>query len=409
MNSQLVKGAAVTGKQFQDLGQSVNQGYMQGRDPNALANAQYEAKMERRNNEAKIDSYMNNLPADFDVSQIPDKYRDKISSFLTAGKQAYADEAMNINEYESGSDEYIAAVSKMNSVKNSFKNLKNQFDMFGANKKEVAESMLEGLYSKGNNTGEMSLLTSVYTDELDIEIGEDGNIGFMTEEGVTNFGDLPDYFNKDYASGDAIMKMSNQIYKAGIPLNSATRMMYENNLYNMIEKGGVATLKSLARDDFFNRGGIPDITDEELNDPMQRDAVEKKIVDFYMGVLNTQASNGAAAKKNSTGGSGGSKKTVAQKKAESKMKSLSTHWNADVTTETDFTMLNRYMPASYKIQADDGKIHILKSAGDKYQVEATLDPTDPNSIFDIYRYAGIDNAYWPNANEEDIIEEDEFQ
>jgi hypothetical protein len=80
------------------------------------------------------------------------KYRDKISQFLTAGKQAYADEAMNINEYESGSDEYIAAVSKMNSVKNSFKNLKNQFDMFGANKKEVAESMLEGLYSKGNNT-----------------------------------------------------------------------------------------------------------------------------------------------------------------------------------------------------------------------------------------------------------------
>jgi len=296
MNSQLVKGAALVNKQFQDHGKAFNQGLMQGRDPNAIANAEYEAKMERRNNEAKIDSYMNSLPADFDVSQIPGKYRDKISSFLTAGKQAYADEAMNIGEYESGSDEYIAAVSKMNSVKNSFKNLKNQFDMFGANKKEVAESMLEGLYSKGNNTGEMSLLTSVYTDELDIEIGEDGNIGFLTEEGVTNFGDLPDYFNKDYASGDAIMKMSNQIYKAGIPLNSATRMMYENNLYNMIEKGGVATLKSLARDDFFNRGGIPGITDEELNDPMQRDDVEKKIVDYFMGVMDIQAKSGVKYK-----------------------------------------------------------------------------------------------------------------
>ena len=303
MNSQLVRGAAITGKKFQDHGKAFNEGLMKGRDPNALANAELQAKQQRRANESKIDAYMNNLPADFDVSQIPGKYRDKISSFLTAGKQAYADEAMNINEYESGSDEYIAAVAKMNSVKNSFKNLKNQFDMFGANKKEVAESMLEGLYSKGNDTNEMSLLTSVYTDELDIEIGEDGNIGFMTEEGITNFGDLPDYFNKDYASGDAIMKMSNQIYKAGIPLNSATKMMYENSLYNMIEKGGVATLKSLARDDFFNRGGIPGITDEELNDPMQRDAVEKKIVDHFMGVMNTQASNGAAAKKNSTGGS----------------------------------------------------------------------------------------------------------
>ena len=250
MNSQLVRGAAITGKKFQDHGKAFNEGLMKGRDPNALANAELQAKQQRR-----------------------------------------------------ASDEYIAAVAKMNSVKNSFKNLKNQFDMFGANKKEVAESMLEGLYSKGNDTNEMSLLTSVYTDELDIEIGEDGNIGFMTEEGITNFGDLPDYFNKDYASGDAIMKMSNQIYKAGIPLNSATKMMYENSLYNMIEKGGVATLKSLARDDFFNRGGIPNITDEELNDPMQRDAVEKKIVDHFMGVMNTQAQNGAAAKKNSTGGS----------------------------------------------------------------------------------------------------------
>jgi len=309
MNSQLVRGAALVNKQFQDHGQAVNQGYMQGRDPNALANAQYEAKMKRRQNESKVDAYMNSLPADFDVSQIPTKYRDKISKFLTAGKQAYADEAMNINDYESGSDEYIAAVSKMNAVKNSFKNLKNQFDMFGANKKEVAESMLEGLYSKGNDADEMSLLASVYTDELDIEIGEDGNIGFLTEEGVTNFGDLPDYFNKDYATGDAIMNMSNQIYKAGIPFNSATKMMYENKLYNMIEKGGVATLKSLARDDFFNRGGIPSITDEELNDPAQRDNVEKKLVDYFMGVLNTQAQNGAAAKRTSTGSSSTNKGT----------------------------------------------------------------------------------------------------
>jgi len=296
MNSQLVKGAALVNKQFQDHGQAVNKGYMQSVNQDALAEADYEAKQQRRDNEAKIDAYMNSLPADFDVSQIPAKYRQQISDFLTAGKKAYADEAMNINDYESGSDEYIAAVSKMNEVKNSFKNLKNQFDMFGTNKKEVAESMLEGLYSKGNDANEMSLLTSVYTDELDIEIGEDGNIGFLTEEGVTNFSDLPDYFNKDYTSGDAIMKMSNQVYKAGIPLNPATRMMYENQLYSMIEKGGVATLKSLARDDFFNRGGIPSITDEELNDPMQRDAVEEKIVNYFMDVMNTQANAGVQYK-----------------------------------------------------------------------------------------------------------------
>ena len=119
---------------------------------------------------------------------------------------------------------------------------------------------------------------------------------------ITNLGDLPDYFNKDYTSGDSIMAMANGIYKSGNPLNNSTRMMYENKLYQMIEKGGIPTLKSLARDDFFNRGGIPSITDEELNDPMQRDAVEKKLVDFYMGVFNTHAKNGAANRVANNGG-----------------------------------------------------------------------------------------------------------
>jgi len=406
MNSQLVRGAALVNKQFQDHGQAFNQGYMQGSDPNAVANAQYEAKMKRRENESKVDAYMNSLPADFDVSQIPTKYRDKISQFLTAGKQAYADEAMNINEYESGSDEYIAAVSKMNSVKNSFKNLKNQFDMFGANKKEVAESMLEGLYSKGNNTNEMSLLTSVYTDELDIEIGEDGNIGFMTEEGVTNFGDLPDYFNKDYASGDAIMKMSNQIYKAGIPLNSATKMMYENNLYNMIEKGGVATLKSLARDDFFNRGGIPNITDEELNDPMQRDAVEKKIVDHFMGVMNTQAQNGAAAKRTSASGGGGRKNTDSYNKNKAYYDDLTSHIDLVRKGQADITMLP--MPNGYDMQVqEDGTIKIATSSS----VRGPYDLSNTNHVKNMLTFLGIrsDVSKGYTIEEEDVIEEDEFQ
>ena len=73
MNSQLVRGAALVNKQFQDHGQAFNQGYMQGSDPNAVANAQYEAKMKRRENESKVEAYMNSLPADKDVSQIPTK------------------------------------------------------------------------------------------------------------------------------------------------------------------------------------------------------------------------------------------------------------------------------------------------------------------------------------------------
>jgi hypothetical protein len=296
---------------------------------------------------------MNRIPADFDVSQIPQKYRENISNFLTKGKQQYADAAMAIGDYEVGSDGYIAHVATMNKVKNSFHNLKSQFDQFGAGKKDLTQDMLEGMYSKGNDPDEISLLTSVYTDELDVNIGEDGNIGFMGGDGnITNLGDLPDYFNKDYQNGDAIQNMANSIYKAGNPLNSSTSLMYENKLYSMIEKGGLSTLKSLARDDFFNRGGIPSITDEELNDPMQRDAVEKKLVDYYMGVFKTHASNGVSAKKTT------SNKTL--KLSPKVNKWVSDNEGADLKVEdwmaNVFAGTKYYLEAAYASADDDAEI-----------------------------------------------------
>ena len=303
MNNQLVKGAAYAADKFVDAGKAVNAGAGPGINHQAIA---AQRKAQARADESKVESYMRNIPADFDVSQIPQKYRQNIADFLMKGKKSYADAAMNIGDYEVGSEGYIEMVSKMNSVKNSFHNLKNQFDQFGSSKKEMTQDMLEGMYSKGNDPNEISLLTSVYTDEMDVSIGEDGNLGFLGETGdVTNLNDLPDYFNKDYQNGDAIQNMANGIYKSGQPLNSSTSLMYENKLYSMIEKGGLSTLKSLARDDFFNRGGIDSITDEELNDPEQRDAVEKKLVDYYMGVFKTHASNGASAQRTSGSGSKG--------------------------------------------------------------------------------------------------------
>ena len=350
MNSQLVKGAGNAADKFVDLAGAVNAGVGPGINHEAIA---AQRKAQARADEAKVEGYMNRIPADFDVSQIPQKYRENISNFLTKGKQQYADAAMAIGDYEVGSDGYIAHVATMNKVKNSFHNLKSQFDQFGAGKKDLTQDMLEGMYSKGNDPNEISLLTSVYTDELDVNIGEDGNIGFMGGDGnITNLGDLPDYFNKDYKNGDAIQNMANSIYKAGNPLNSSTSLMYENKLYSMIEKGGLSTLKSLARDDFFNRGGIPSITDEELNDPMQRDAVEKKLVDYYMGVFKTHASNGVSAKKTT------SNKTL--KLSPKVNKWVSDNEGADLKVEdwmaNVFAGTKYYLEAAYASADDDAEI-----------------------------------------------------
>lgn len=368
MNSQLVRGAARAADKFNDLGKAVNDGAGPGVNHQALAN---QRKAQARADEAKVEGYMNRVPADFDVSQIPQKYRENISTFLQEGKKKYADAAMNIGDYEAGSEGYMKMVSDMNTVKNSFHNLKDQFTQFGANKKDLSTDMLEGMYSKGNNPDEISFLTSVYTDERDVSIGEDGNIGFIGDDGVTtNLGDMPDYFNKDYKNGDAIMSMANGIYSSGQPLNSSTSLMYENKLYGMIEKGGLSTLKSLARDDFFNRGGIDSITDEELNDPEQRDAVEKKLVDYYMGVFKTHASNGASARQTSSG-SGGNKGTDSYKKDKARYDLYKEYTdkgeipplpsNFQVRPETD--------AAGNELKTPTGKMEILGTGGNSQLID----------------------------------------
>ena len=372
MNSQLVKGAAYAADKFVDAGKAVNAGAGPGINHQALA-AQRKAQV--RADEAKVEGYMNGIPADFDVSQIPGKYRESISSFLMNGKKEYADAAMNIGDYEPGSDGYIQMVSKMNSVRNSFHNLKDQFDTFGQNKKGMTNDMLEGVYSKGNNPDDISMLSSVYTDELDISIGQDGNLGFLGGDGnITNLGDLPDYFNKDYQSGDAIMNMANGIYKSGQPLNSSTRLMYENKLYQMIERGGVDTVKSLARDDFFNRGGIPSITDEELNDPTQRDAVEKKLVDYYLGVFNTHASNGASAQRTSGGNSGGnsgSKGTDSYKKDKARYDLYKEYTdNGDIPPlPSNFQVRPETDSEGDELETPSGKMEIIGPSGNSQLVD----------------------------------------
>jgi hypothetical protein len=253
-------------------------------------------KQARRDHKAKMEQYINAMPEGFEATQLPQKYQASIEKFLHAGKDKYANAAMEIQSYEPGTEEYQFYKDQMTSVTNSFKTAKAQTDLFGTNKKDMAIDLSNGTYSKGNDIGEMGLLTSVYTDEQDMMFNENGTIGFSDGEGnVTNFNELPDYFNKDFKTGDAIQKMATTLYGKGQALNPATETMTRNQLQSMIEQGGTETLYSLANDDFFNNGGLG-IPDNILKDPNRRDEVEDMVIDQYMNVMRQQASSGVTYK-----------------------------------------------------------------------------------------------------------------
>ena len=263
---------------------------------------QAENRAQSRANKAKMEGFINAMPEGFDAEQLSDKYKPGLEKFLKAGKDKYANAAMEIQDYEPGTEEYQFYKDQMSAVTNSFKSAKTQVDLFGTNKKDLGIDLSNGTYSKGNDVGEMSLLTDVYTDQYDMVFNENGTIGFDDGGGnVTNFNELPDYFNKDYKTGDAIQKMAEGIYKSGQPFNPATKLMHRNKLQSMIEQGGIETLYSLANDDFFNIGGLG-ISDEILKDPNRRDEVEAMVIDQFLGVLESQANSGSVYNKKKSKG-----------------------------------------------------------------------------------------------------------
>ena len=109
--------------------------------------------------ENRLARYLKKLPADVDLSTIPNKYRGNISDFLSQQKQKYVQAANSVDEYEVGSETYMAKVAEMNQIKSSFENLDKQMKLYGENKKELIES-IEGQTTSlyGENVANVNLL-----------------------------------------------------------------------------------------------------------------------------------------------------------------------------------------------------------------------------------------------------------
>ena len=347
-----------------------------------------------RNNRAKVEQYINAMPEGFTIESLPQKYDNKLQDFLQKGKEKYYQAATQIQNYEPGSDGYRHYKDQMTAVKNSYKSAKTQVDLFGNQKKDISIDLTNGTYSKGNDINEMGLLTDVYTDKYDMVFNENGTIGFDDGNGnVTQFNELPDYFNKDFKTGDAIQKMATSIYKSGQQFNPATKMMYRNQLSSMIEQGGTETLYSLATDDFFNKGGLG-IPTNVLKDPNRRDEVEEMVIDNFLKVLEVQADAGFQYKPKTK------KKQGDPSSDESYFPSGTNDWIKNdlpnMPMESDEEVLTAWeqsgvLGKNYKLISDGAGGYVVSSVygKTKYVNVGTYPKTDHTKFLDIIKRNGI--------------------
>ena len=258
--------------------------------------------------ENRLAKYLKKLPADVDLSQIPSKYRSNISDFLSKQKQLYVNAANTVDEYEVGSETYMAKVAEMNQIKSSFENLDKQMKLYGENKKELIEA-IEGQTTSlyGENQANINLLRSVYNEELDMMIDETGNVKFVGVDGELSLNDLPDYAIKDYETAAAMTKMGVMVYqnalKTGqvLSVNNPIYFQYQNQLKTAIDQGGRATLMSILHDGLVGNvkmaDGMKDQVQAYKDGNLSFSELRDMVVDNYMQVLVKQSQTGASQRK----------------------------------------------------------------------------------------------------------------
>ena len=273
-------------------------------------------RYKKAQNDQIVRGYIDGLPADFDVSQIPDKYRGAISQKLLVWKEEAATAARDIIHFEPGETGYQERVDTINRVKNAMTNLKTQFDNYGSEKTDFLEDYSNKNFSAANDPeGIMSRNASLYSDSLELNIDDDGNLLFHGE-GVDQFNyntatqDQP--FNKAAEEASSFLTLNKTIYNAGKDISAAEKIMHRNKIGNILDKGGWEVTQSFLADDLFgkplntqiqtvniNGQEIPLDQAMELanhNDPAiyvdAREAINGAVEDKLMNHLNNSATQG---------------------------------------------------------------------------------------------------------------------
>lgn len=292
---------------FVDVGAAFNQGLMIATKAGTVPTTNPVGSV-KNNYEIKLEKYLDNLPADVDLSAIPDVYKGNIQEFLMNQKMDYVNLGNQLVDYEVGSIDYLEIQSQMNQITNSMKNLKNQFDLYGANKKELTKDINEDRTSLSiENQANVNLLTGVYNEEYPINIDKFGNIGFVGDDGERKLNDLPGYENVAFGIATSMEKIAESAYNNGfskgivISDGDANFNRDKNNLINQIKKGGRNSLMSIIHDGIVGDTKMIDnpIIAENLRryneGSLSGDGLTKLVADIYMDAVIENSIQGKAA------------------------------------------------------------------------------------------------------------------
>ena len=242
---------------------------------------------------ASVSNSMGKMKSDVDLTAYSKEEQKNIGKFLTGQRSLYANSANALAKIsDTSSPEYQYHVDVMNSVNNSFTNLKNQLDSYKENKIEFAEGIRTGLFSEGNDDMQYSNAAMMYglvdgeKTNVPFEIAENGNLGFNIGGEYVSYNDFEQPFTKDYKVASGILGQSADLYKNHTLLQGPQKDMLRLSLMASLRDPN--TIKSLVSD--FESDGL-NLSDIPLDDI---DAARNMVADRIMNSYTDVAAQGKA-------------------------------------------------------------------------------------------------------------------
>jgi hypothetical protein len=309
-NTSLIAGARSLGKSkgFLDIGDAWAEGASKSAYTNNAFSTNNTAKLEVENKNkqiaSKANTIMSNMRSDIDFTGFDKDEIATMASFLIEGRRKYANAAKAISKMEDAtSPEYMEQLNILQSVNNSFLNLKTQTDSFKKNKAAYAEDQYAGQISDGNIVGDNFAAANIFglagEGKPAMTIKEGGLIGYVSNGKDMLYNDMKLPFIKDYATANLIMTSNKSFYSAGKKMDPYSKALYRNKLSEALTSP--ESLRSIIYD--FNQeipmNGIH-LNDDNSNINEVREMVINQLVnasDYASGVGMQEAAYRKGGKK----------------------------------------------------------------------------------------------------------------
>tara|TARA_Y100000004_G_C8932454_1_gene420633 strand:- start:822 stop:1850 length:1029 start_codon:yes stop_codon:yes gene_type:complete len=320
--------------------------------------------------------YIEQMPT-IELEKVNGSMRGPTSQYLNGARMEYGRLARQLANprVRPGSPMYMQTMAKMQKIQGEIRTLSTDLDNFKNTKTEFLQDFDAGIVSRGSNIEDLKELAA--KDDYEVAI-QNGKMMVKMDDGrMVALSDINGYFNRNASAVDDLLKLNQQAFKNGLPIDEKSDFMYRRQVRELATKAGREGLISLAVDNFL---GNPLIDMDNPNDPNlvllnenNHEALRDFVINNWMDGISS-AANQAYQMRNRAG---------------NMMSNLSYKQILDIWNTGDLEQITNLLPLNSKvgIEAYDDGTYDLKLGS--RTVRKGIDPGEPQHLNMLLEVLGI--------------------